>query len=84
MAKNSASNRLDRFRRLLSQKKIPAMMVSGTVNITYLTGFTGDSSYLIVTPTDAAIISDSRYATQLSHECPQLKSIIKDDLAGCG
>jgi Xaa-Pro aminopeptidase len=79
MPKNSASNRLDRFRRLLSQKKIPAMMVSGTVNITYLTGFTGDSSYLVVTPTETAIISDSRYATQLAQECPQIRSIIKGD-----
>ena len=55
------------------------MMVTSSVNVTYLTGFTGDSSHLIMTPSEAAVVSDSRYATQLTVECPQLKHIIKGD-----
>src|SRR5690606_26246285 len=41
-------------------------------NVTYLTGFTGDDSYLLVTPKDEILLSDPRYTTQLEEECPGL------------
>ena len=39
-------------------------------NVTYLTGFTGDDSYLLVTANGETLISDERYTTQLEEECP--------------
>ena len=41
-------------------------------NVTYLTGFTGDDSYLLVTLDGETLITDPRYTTQLEEECPGL------------
>jgi len=66
----------DRRRRLLKQlksKSIPGLLVTNETNVSYLTGFTGDSSYLYLTPSDELLITDSRYTEQLETECPDLK-----------
>ena len=63
-------SRLARLRKQLRQAEIPSLLVTKYVNVTYLTGFTGDDSYLLVTPQDAIILSDFRYITQLQEECP--------------
>lgn len=49
-------------------------MVTNFTNVTYLTGFTGDDSYLLVTPDTEILFSDSRYTVQIQEECPGLKS----------
>jgi Xaa-Pro aminopeptidase len=40
--------RRGRLRRKLKSLNIDAMLVTSFVNVTYLTGFTGDSSYLLL------------------------------------
>ena len=71
---NYASRR-DQLRRLLKKQKNapPALLVTSETNVRYLTGFTGDSSYLLIMANDEIIISDKRYTTQLETECPQIK-----------
>ena len=39
-------------------------------NVTYLTGFTGDDSYLFANRGAFTILSDARYEEQLQQECP--------------
>lgn len=46
------------------------MLVTGEVNVRYLTGFTGDSTSLLIGPEIEILISDSRYTTQIAEECP--------------
>jgi Xaa-Pro aminopeptidase len=41
--------------------------------VTYLSGFTGDSSYLYVHGKGAVLITDDRYAVQAEEECPGLE-----------
>ncbi len=53
-------------------------MLSGLSNVRYLTGFTGDSSWLLLTPRSVLMISDTRYETQLKSECPGLDVAIRD------
>ena len=65
-------SRLNRLRKLLRASKLDAILVTNFINVTYLTGFTGDDSYLIVTLDDALLVSDARYTTQLEEECPEL------------
>jgi Xaa-Pro aminopeptidase len=65
--------RRDKLRRLIKKEKIDGLLVSNVSNVTYLTGFTGDSSWLLVTPADELLVTDSRYTTQLEEECPGLK-----------
>ncbi len=69
--------RLKKFRSLFKKAGADAALVTNFTNVTYLSGFTGDDSYLLVTSADAIVISDSRYATQLEEECPRLEAVIR-------
>ncbi len=69
--------RRDKLRRLIGQAGTDALLVTSFVNVTYLTGFTGDDSYLLVTPTGEILLSDQRYTTQLEEECPGLELSIR-------
>jgi Xaa-Pro aminopeptidase len=64
--------RRERLRRLLAKTSSDALLVSDVANVSYLTGFTGDDSYLLLTRHEAIAISDPRYTTQLEQECPEL------------
>ena len=70
--------RQQRLVALLSELQCDAFLVTKYINVTYLTGFTGDSSYLLVTPDRTLIFSDSRYDTQLADQCPDLDRVIRD------
>jgi len=69
--------RRNRLRKLVQQAKADALLVTNFKNVTYLTGFTGDDSYLLVTLAGETLISDMRYSTQLEEECPGLKLEIR-------
>ena len=74
------SNFAQRRNKIASQLRkegTDALLVTNFINVTYLTGFTGDDSYLLVTPKGAIFISDERYTTQLGEECPELDSEIR-------
>lgn len=49
-----------------------ALLITNFTNVTYLTGFTGDDSYLFLSADRTVMISDPRYTTQLEEECPGL------------
>lgn len=65
------------MRRLLRGTGAGGLLVTHPANVTYLTGFTGDSSYLLLMPHDEVMISDGRYAQQLAEECPGLDTAIR-------
>lgn len=54
-----------------------ALLATNFTNVTYLTGFTGDDSYLYVGKDAAVLISDGRYTTQIELECPGLEVVIR-------
>ncbi len=58
--------------RLLADEGIDALMIGNPVNVTYLTGFTGDSTVLLLGRGRLLLVSDSRYSGQLAEECPAL------------
>lgn len=55
------SGRLDRVRRALGLYQIDALVVSGSTNIFYLSGFQGSAGLLVITAEDARLIVDGRY-----------------------
>jgi Xaa-Pro aminopeptidase len=57
----------------MSAAEADALLVTNFHNVTYLTGFTGDDSYLLVTPRGETLITDRRYTIQLEEECPGLE-----------
>ena len=62
--------RRDRLRKAFEKAGIDALLVTDFTNVTYLTGFTGDDSYLLVRPDGETVLSDPRYTVQLGEECP--------------
>lgn len=69
---NRHADRIARLRSSLVEEGLDALLVSSFVNVTYLTGFTGDDSYLLVTRDGQVLLSDFRYVQQLQEECPWL------------
>src|SRR4029078_2984014 len=73
----SMSDRRDKIRRQIKHEGLDGLLVTNFINVTYLTGFTGDDSFLLVSRGDETLISDQRYTTQLQEECPALELAIR-------
>jgi Xaa-Pro aminopeptidase len=71
------ARRRDRLARCLPEEGLDALAITGTVNVTYLTGFTGDSSVLVLTRDRALLVSDPRYTGQIADECPGLATHVR-------
>ena len=71
------SYRIDSLSRRLSELQVDAMLVTDEINVRYLSGFTGDSSYLLVESGQTTILTDGRYQTQIANECPNLQTAIR-------
>ncbi|TWU51106.1 M24 family metallopeptidase [Rubripirellula reticaptiva] len=69
--------RIDALASKLDELNVDAMLVSDEQNVRYLSGFTGDSSSLLVTSSETIVLSDGRYETQLADECPSLSTVIR-------
>src|SRR5687768_3863501 len=69
---NRFEQRRNKLRKLLQHDGLANLLVTDFTNVTYLTGFTGDDSYLLLTPGDAVMLTDGRYTEQLERECPDL------------
>lgn len=69
--------RQDKLLNLIHEAEVDALLVTGVSNVRYLTGFSGDSSALLIGPSVRVLISDSRYQTQIAEECPGLESDIR-------
>lgn len=53
----------------LKDKGVDGFFTSSVSNITYLTGFSGDSSRLFVSPSRCVLMTDGRYTEQALKEC---------------
>ena len=74
------SARRAKLRRALKKADldVDGLIISGLANVRYLTGFTGDSSWLFLSTSSCVLLSDTRYETQLADECPGLDIEIRD------
>lgn len=71
------ANRRKKLIRKLKKQDVDALLVTNFTNVTYLTGFSGDDSFLLIGPDQTVLISDSRYAVQIAEECPGLETHIR-------
>ena len=69
--------RRSRLIKLVKEAGADGLLVSNFTNVTYFTGFTGDSSHLLLSGSDEILVSDFRYVTQLEEECPGLRTHIR-------
>ncbi|MCI0492905.1 MAG: Xaa-Pro peptidase family protein [Planctomycetes bacterium] len=75
---SSFDSRRKKLNKLIEQAGADALLVTNFTNVTYLTGFTGDDSYLLASADAHVLVSDGRYTTQLEEECPGLKLEIRE------
>lgn len=72
------SSRRSKLVRKFKSAGVDALLLSGESNVRYLTGFTGDSTWLYLSKSTSVLISDSRYETQIASECEGLDVDIRD------
>jgi Xaa-Pro aminopeptidase len=71
------AQRRDRLIGCLAEEQLDALLISHPANVTYLTGFSGDSSLLVLTRHRAILVSDPRYVGQIADECGDLETYIR-------
>lgn len=54
----------------MEDNNLPAFYVSDPSNVRYISGYTGDDSYLLLTKDKFYFITDPRYTEQAAEECP--------------
>ncbi len=59
--------------RTMRAAKLHALLVTADADVGYLTGFTGDSSYLLVTERCTCLVTDGRYDEQARAECGDIE-----------
>ena len=72
---DARSRRLAALADGLTAAHIDGLLVTSLPNIRYLTGFSGSSALLFVTPRDVLLITDFRYQTQIGEEVGDLARI---------
>jgi Xaa-Pro aminopeptidase len=71
------AQRRDRLIQQLPASGAAALLITQPVNVSYLTGFTGEASHLILRANKTILVSDGRFVTQLAEECPGLDTYIR-------
>jgi Xaa-Pro aminopeptidase len=74
---NYPAQRRNSLARDLKADGVDAYLITSETNVRYLTGFTGDSSYLLLTGKNAILASDTRFEQQIREECPSLEAAIR-------
>lgn len=62
--------RLKLLRAAMSEQSLPALLIGAASNRRYLSGFTGSAGWLVITQTEALLLTDSRYVIQAGQEAP--------------
>lgn len=64
------TQRLGALRHQLHEASLDGLLITNPANRRYFSGFTGSAGALLVTPTDAFLVTDFRYYTQAATEAP--------------
>ena len=69
------SYRLSLLRTFLDEKKVNAVIITKPANLHYFSGFTGDSTVLIITRKKNILVTDGRYLEQAKIEAPKFELV---------
>ncbi len=72
--------RLKNLQDILLQKGMDAILITNIVNVRYLSGFTGSSGEIILTPASAYLVVDGRYFQQAGDETNGFELIKRTEL----
>jgi len=70
-------NRLDRLMKRVAEAGADAVLITDLSNVSYLTGFTGSSGFVLATAGRAWFMTDSRYETQSAEEVSGYEIVIQ-------
>ncbi|GAX90897.1 M24 family metallopeptidase [Effusibacillus lacus] len=68
-------NRLTRLREQIANQPVDGMLILKPENRRYISGFTGSAGYLLVTSSDAVLITDFRYTEQAREQAPHFRVV---------
>lgn len=71
------ANRVAKVRAAMAALKLPALLVTNFKDVSWLTGFEGDDSYVLLTPGETVLISDFRYQEQIEKESPWVRAVMR-------
>lgn len=76
-----------RFQQALKERGFDGAVIASPedlvpTNLRYLSGFTGSSAYLVISPDKAWILTDFRYLDQAAAECPDFEVVRHDKEVG--
>lgn len=69
--------RRERLLAKVGAEGVDAVLVTNPLNVTYLTGFGGEATHLILGPGRLLLVSDGRFLVQLQEECPDLEAYVR-------
>jgi Xaa-Pro aminopeptidase len=71
------AKRIELVRAALRAKRLEALLVTHLPNVLYLSGFSGDSGYLLVEQERTTLFTDGRFTVQAHEESPQAKLVLQ-------
>ena len=71
------ASRRERLWQQAGEEGLDLLLITNPINITYLTGFSGDSSHFILAKSKPLFVSDGRFKAQIEEECPGLEAFIR-------
>lgn len=77
LSPETLSRRRNLARKIIRTHAVDALLVQAEKNVSWLSGFSGDSTWLLLTQDSLLLISDFRYITQLEEECPGVETFIR-------
>ena len=61
---------------IIEQHCVDAILVTNKYDITYVSKFTGEECYVLLTKTNDYLIADKRYFEQAKEQCPVFKIVL--------
>jgi len=75
--RRAVADRCKRLRAVLGQRRADAILVTNPVEVAYLSGFTGEDSWLVVGRGKGWLITDGRFMEESKRECPDFAATIR-------
>lgn len=71
-------NRTERLIKIMEEKGLESLFLNNVQNIRYVSGYTGEDSYILISPKGKWFITDYRYSEQAEKECKEFEVICRN------
>ncbi len=75
--RRAVADRCTHLRARLEDRGADALLVTRAVDVRYLSGFTGEDSWLVVGKGKGWVLTDSRFAEEVERDCPDFASTVR-------